>query len=175
MAEGRIEVKTRGLTQIKEFISASDTIPLFAFPLIVMELKDMGVEAGKASLRGSVGIYSTGHLEKDLHGLINEINDEHHQVVIGSDIDYAEHVSRGAGDAVQNKNVQIWPSSLKWAGYQPKFIWTFIGNRGPRPSHPFLEDAVAAIENNLDRIAGKYLNKGWTNAINKGKGAPPIP
>jgi len=175
---GRITIehslRTRGVTQMDTFISASDEIPKYAFPLIVIEMMQIGVAAGKASIKSTTGEKSTGHLEKSFRGVIQEINDEHHRVAIGSDLDYAQYAAEGAGPVVQNRAVQIWPGPVRW-GFSNAFIWRFIGQRPAIKSHPFMQDTAESISDKLDRVVSKYLKRGWQRANTKGKGAPPVP
>ncbi len=180
MSSGSVEVKTRGLDRMKTFISESDRIPKSVFPLIVLDMRELGVAAGKASIRGSVGINSTGNLENSFEGVVKEINQEHHQVEIGSDLDdhygnsVAKFVSLGTAQRQQNSNVQVAPTSLRY-GYLPTGIWKFIGTHPGTKPHPFMQDTESTIGNNLDRVVSKYLRDGWKNAGNTAKGAPPTP
>ena len=179
MSFGSVEVKTRGLERMKTFISESDRIPKNAFPLIVLDMRELGVAAGKASIRSSVGINSTGNLERSFEGVVKEINQEHHQVEIGSDLDdhygnpVAKFVSLGTSQRQQDGNVQVAPTPLRY-GYLPG-IWKFIGTHPGTKAHPFMQDTESAIGNNLDRVVSKYLRNGWNNAENAAKGAPPTP
>ena len=141
MAVGRIEIKTRGFTQVKEFVSASEQIPAFAFPLVVNDLRDIGLAAGKASLRSSVGVNSTGNLERSLEGMVKKINEQHRQIEISSDLNdhygnlVAKFVSLGTAPREQNMNVQVAPTPLRY-GYLPG-IWKFIGNHPGTKPNPF--------------------------------------
>ena len=175
---GRITIEhtltSRGVTQMETFISASEEIPLAAFPLVVIEMMQIGVAAGKTSIRQTTGHKSTGHLEKSFRGVVQVIDKEHQRVAIGSDLDYAEHAAEGAGPVVQNRAVQIWPGPVRW-GYNKAFIWRFIGQRPRIKSHPFMQETAESIRDNLDRVVSKYLNRGWQRANTKGKGAPPVP
>jgi len=180
MSFGSVTLKTRGVEQMKTFISHSNRIPFDAFPLIVDELRDLGVAAGKASIKSSVGVNSTGNLEKSFHGLVREINREHRQVEVGSDLgdhyggSVAKYASLGTAQREQNMRVQVAPTPLRY-GYLASGMWKFIGTHPGTKPHPFMEDTGEAIENNLNPTIFKYLRQGWSNAGNQAKGAPPTP
>lgn len=178
---GSIEVRTRGLTQMKTFASAAKDIPKWAFPLVVEEMRLIGIAAGKVSIKETTGTGmhgrtgSTGKLHDTFEGLTHVINKEHHRVEIGSNLDYAEHASTGTLRRLFNRRVQVLPYSVR-DGYVPAGGgWFFIGQRAEVKGHPFMEAVSDKIETELNPTISRILNQGWANAGNKGRGAPPVP
>ena len=177
---GGIEVRTRGLTQMKTFASAAQDIPAGAFPIIVEEMRLIGIDAGKTSIKQTTGqgrygpTGNTGKLHDTFAGIRRKINKDHQRVEIGSPLDYAQYTAVDTGPVAQNQRVQILPHPVR-DGYVPGGGWFFIGVRPVIKGHPFMEAVSDAMENELDKTITRVLNNGWTAAGNKGKGAPPTP
>ena len=178
----KIEVTTSGLTQMKTFASATQTIPEWAFPLVVEELRMIGVAAGKSYIKQNTGTGrhgptgSMGILEESFMGLTHKINKEHLRVEIGSPEDYAEHVASGyPAKSGFNRDVQVLPFPVR-VGYAPGGGgWRFIGNRAAVEGKPFMKATSDKIETELNPTITRVLAQGFQNAVQKGKGAPPTP
>ena len=175
-----IEVKTRGLTQMKTFASAAKDIPDWAFPIVVEEMRVIGIAAGKLSIKETTGggkygsMTTSGKLHDTFTGTRRRINREHQRVEIGSPEEYAEFAAVDTGPVSQFQRVQIIPHPVR-DGYAPGAGWVFIGVRPRIKGHPFMEAVTESIEQELNPTINRVLNKGWQNAGNKGRGAPPVP
>ena len=177
---GEIRVETRGLTQMKTFTSAVKTIPEWAFPIVVEEMRLIGIAAGKASIKQTTGhgkygtMTTTGKLHDTFTGLTHKINKDHSRVEIGSPQEYAQYAAIDTGPVSQFERVQIIPHPAR-DGYLVGGGWVFIGVRPFIKGHPFMEAVLDDIEQKLNPTISKILQQGWQNAGNKGKGAPPRP
>jgi len=175
-----IKVETRGLTQMKTFASAAQNIPRWAFPIVVEEMRTIGIAAGKVSIKETTGqskyglTSTTGKLHDTFMGLTHEISKEHLRVEIGSPLDYAKYAAVDTGPVTQNEAVQIVPHPVR-DGYIPQAGWFFIGIRPVVKGHPFMQAVQDKIETELDPTISRVMGQGWNNAVNKGKGAPPSP
>lgn len=175
-----IEVKTRGLTQMKTFASAAQNIPEWAFPIIVEEMRMIGIAAGKASIKETTGggkyggMSTTGKLHDTFMGVTEKISKEHSRVEIGSPEEHAKFAAIDTGPVSQFERVQIIPHPVR-DGYLPQGGWFFIGIRPVVKGHPFMEAVSDEIETELNPTIARVLQKGWQNAGTKGKGAPPVP
>lgn len=181
---GGVEVRTRGFTRMKTFASAVKDIPIGAFPVIVEEMRDIGVAAGKASIKRTTGnkkFRNTGDLYNSFTGIVHIINKEHSRVEIGSDLDYAEHTAIDTGPINERRRVQVAPHPVRWGsnaptgGYVPQGWWMFIGIRPRIAGHPYMQETEEKVMNELDNTIQRVLNTGWQGAVNKGQGAPPTP
>lgn len=185
MSIGSIEVRTRGITQMKRFAAATQDIPIDAFPVIVEEMRKIGVAAGKASIKATTGnkkIPNTGDLYRSFKGIVHVVNKEHRRVEIGSDLDYAGATMVDTGPIEQNEFVQIhpWPkrridSNAPTRGLAEGGTWAFIGIRPRIAGHPFMEETKEKIEKDLNYTITRVLKKGWGKAVGKGQGAPSTP
>jgi hypothetical protein len=165
---------------MKTFVSAVQDIPAWAFPIIVEEMRTIGIAAGKASIKETTGkgkygsLTTTGKLHDTFTGVTRKINKEHHRVEIGSPQEYARHAAVDTGPISQFERVQIIPHPVR-DGYAPGAGWVFIGIRPFIKGHPFMEAVSESIEKELNPTITRVLQKGWNNAGQKGKGAPPTP
>ncbi len=175
-----IEVKTRGLTQMKTFASAAQNIPEWAFPIIVEEMRVIGIAAGKTSIKETTGggkygsMTTTGKLHDTFMGVTHKINKAHSAVEIGSPQEYAQYAAVDTGPVTQYQRVQIIPHPVR-DGYVPGGGWVFIGIRPMIKGHPFMQAVSDKIETELNPVISRVLSQGWNNAAQKGRGAPPTP
>lgn len=169
-----IEIKTRGIQKIESFMAEVENMPKNAILPAMLELTDLGVDAGKISLWTQKTEKSTGNLAKSFEGLVHTITEEHRQIELGSDLWYAKFAGSDIGPTTMNRPVQVWPFPIRW-GYQPLARWRFIGTRPAMKAHPFLKDSVTAVRTNLSDVFGKHLLKFWGVAVSKAQMEPEEP
>ena len=176
-----ITIKTRGLTQMRTFVSAADNVPIEAFPIIVRELRTIGVKAGKGSIRRTTGkgaFKNTGLLYDSFTGLVSVVSKEHMQVEIGSDLEYAKFTAVDTGPIHnENENVQLMPHPVRLisGGYVKEGMWRFIGTRPEIKGHPFMEDSIDKMKSEFGPTVKRSMKNKWLEAGQKGRGAPDIP